>query len=110
MIKGARDVIVDIDDSVATKVAEFKMLIADIENIRETSPQYAAVIKPVYEALKYSDPMSNDMTAPYDQKISDSISQLEIYASGGDDKAVSEICVTLLNQIKDRNNRVKVLK
>jgi hypothetical protein len=110
VIKGARDVIVDVDDRVKQKVVALKMLVADIENIQQNSPQYAAVIKPVYEALKYSDPMGNEMIAQYDQKISDSISILEISTNSGDDKAVSDICVTLLNQIKDRNNRVKIMK
>jgi hypothetical protein len=110
VIKGARDIIVDVDNKVSGKVTSLKMLIADIENIRENSPQYAGVIKPVYEALKYSDPMGNELLSLYDEQIGDSISRLEIGASNKDDDAVNEICVTLLTQIKDRNNRVRALK
>jgi hypothetical protein len=110
VIKGGRDIIVNKDEEVSQKTTSLRMRIADVENIRETSPQYTAVIKPVYEALKYSDPMGNDLLSLYDEQIGDSISRLEIAARDSDDDAVEKICTTLLNQIKDRNNRVKVLK
>ncbi|MDR0861472.1 MAG: hypothetical protein LBN30_01650 [Oscillospiraceae bacterium] len=99
-----------IDEKVREKVFAWKSLVADIEMIAQSTPEYAKYIKPVVEDIKYSDPMSNPQLAEHEDAIKDNIIRLESAARDNDEAQISELCVTLQRQIRDRNTRVKLLK
>jgi hypothetical protein len=88
----------------------WKSLIVDVDAIAQSTPEFSKDIKPVIDAIKYSDPMSNSQLAEYEDAIKDSIIRLNQAAAEKEADRVSELCVTLQRQIKDRNNRVKLLK
>jgi hypothetical protein len=70
-------------------------------------------IQPVADALRFSDPMSHPSLESYENDIKDSLVRLEQAVSEKDAEnaeKISALCVTLLRQIKDRNNRVKLVK
>jgi len=110
LLKGGKETIELRDQEAKTKVFEWKSLVADVQSIRENAPQFAGQIGPVVDALRYSDPMSNPALTAYDDAVKNSVILLEQAAAHGDAAVVGELCVTLQWQIKDRNNRVKLLK
>jgi hypothetical protein len=91
-------------------VSALSFLRADVSAILEKMPGMARDIQPVADALRYSDPMSHPSLAPYENAIKDGVIQLEQAASQNDTEKISSLCVTLLRQIKDRNNRLKLVK
>ncbi|MDR0905079.1 MAG: hypothetical protein LBN00_02685, partial [Oscillospiraceae bacterium] len=109
-LKAGQEIIENRGAVVAEKVFVWKSLIVDVETIMQSTPEFSKDIKPVVDAIKYSDPMSNPQLAEYEDAIKDSIIRLNQAAIEKEADRVSELCVTLQRQIKDRNNRVKLLK
>jgi hypothetical protein len=95
-----------VEEKVKVKTFDWKALIVDLEALAAQSPD----VKPLLEAAKYSDPVTSPALAEYDAKIRDGVVALEQAVAGNDGARVSELCVTLTRQIKDRNNRAKLLK
>lgn len=110
LLKGGEEVIERRDRAVRENVAALSFLRADVSAILEKMPGMAREIQPVADALRYSDPISHPSLTSYENAIKDSVIQLERAASQNDTEKVSSLCVTLLRQIKDRNNRLKLMK
>jgi len=108
--KGGKEVIEELEERVKEKYIDLRMVQLDVEAVRERVPDQAKEIGAVVDALRYSMPMSHDLIKPYEDKIKDSVVLLEQAADNNDAAKISEICVTLLRQIKDRNNRAKLVK
>ena len=108
--KGGKDIIEQIDEKVKVKYLDLRMVQMDVESVKERVPEQAKEIQAVVDALRYSMPMSHESIAPYEDKIKDSVFILEQAADQNDANKISEICVTLLRQIKDRNNRATLIK
>jgi len=110
MQKGGKDIIEAVDEKVKAKSVDWRMLQLDMEAVKERMPSKAQEFQAVIDALRYSLPMSSEAILPYEEKIKDSIVMLEQAANMNDEARVSELCITLLRQIKDRNNRAKITK
>jgi hypothetical protein len=110
LLKSGKEIIERRDETVREKTRALAFLLADVSAVLEQAPDMAKDIRPVADALRYSDPMSHPSLEPYEDKIKDGVVLLEQAASEKDAEKVSSLCVTLLRQIKDRNNRVKLLK
>jgi len=95
---------------VAEKVFSLKMLVADLDAASERLPSMKDEIKAAADALRYSDPMSCHALAKYDDAIGNSVTSIGVAVAKGDEQNVSLLCAELLRQIKDRNNRVKLMK
>jgi hypothetical protein len=95
---------------VKEKTRNLAFLLADVSAILERTPEMAKDIQPVADALRYSDPMSHPSLEPYENAIKDSVVRLEQAASEKGAGKVSDLCAALLRQIKDRNNRAKLMK
>jgi len=95
-----------IDDRVHESTFDWKLLILDVDALTVRSPE----VKPVLEALRYSDPMTNSKLTEYDVSIRNSVAALECAVDEGDSTRVDELIIMLQRQIRDRNNRVKLLK
>ena len=106
------DVVAEIDAKVKTQTAFIRMATVDAENImaRATTQEIKAQTKKVYEALKYSDPMSTLELDDIEQEISNGLKELKKAVMENDDKKVVEISITLLLNIKERNSKCKMLK
>ena len=65
------DVVAQVEEKVKTKTAFMRLAVVDAESImaRATTAEIKAETKKVYEALRYSDPMSSDMLASIEQEI-----------------------------------------
>jgi signal transduction histidine kinase len=109
-LKGGKEVIERRDAEVKEKTRTLAFLLADVSEILERTPELARDIRAVADALRYSDPMSHPSLESCENSIKDSVIRLEQAASEKDSEKVSALRVTLLRQIKDRNNRAKSLK
>jgi hypothetical protein len=95
---------------VAEKVFSLKMLVADLDAASERLPSMKDEIKAAADELRYSDPISSPALAKYDDAIGNSVASIEVAVAKGNEQSIPALCAELLRQIKDRNNRVKLMK
>ena len=109
--KAAADVVENIDAKVKAKTIFVKTLTVDAENLfaRATTPEAKDACKKVFEAVRYSDPMSNDALAGVESQITLKYNELSEAVSGGADN-VKNIADELVVLIGDRNRKCKLLK
>ena len=109
--KAAADVVENIDAKVKAKTIFVKTLTVDAENLfaRATTPEAKDACKKVFEAVRYSDLMSNDALAGVESQITLKFNELLEAVSGGADN-VKNIADELVVLIGDRNRKCKLLK
>ena len=110
LMKGGKEHIEQVGAKIREKTYEWSSLQADVSAILEQTPEAAKDIRPVVDALRYSDPMSHPSLASCEDGIKESVVWLGQAVSEHDAEKISALCVALLRQIKDRNNRAKLMK
>ncbi|MBE7050619.1 MAG: hypothetical protein E7394_07660 [Ruminococcaceae bacterium] len=102
----------EIDDKIKTQTIFIKSLTVDAESLmaRAKSEIVKAECKKVYEAVRYSDPMSHDALAPVESEITVKFSKLSDAVSEDDKEKVVEIANELVILIGDRNKKCVLLK
>ena len=107
----AADIVSEIDDKVKTQTSFIKTLTIDAESIMSRSQNEAtkAATKKVYEAVRYSDPMSNDGLSGIESEIAIKFNQFAgaVIANSEDIDTSAEELIVLIN---DRNKRCELLK
>ncbi|MBQ9939829.1 MAG: hypothetical protein IJO96_09910 [Oscillospiraceae bacterium] len=107
----AADVISKVDDKVKAQTFFIKSLAVDAETLmaKAKSDEAKAACKKVYEAIRYSDPMSNEQLRAVELQIADKFSELEGAVAGESEnlKAVAEELVILID---NRSRKCKLLK
>ncbi len=108
----AANVVADIDKNVKNKTFFIKMAIVDAENImaRAETLEMKAECKKVYEALRYSDPMSDVALNDIEQLIDRELNELKQAVMAKDNAKIIETVNELLFSIKERNSKCKALK
>lgn len=103
--KSASDMVADVDEKISQKTFFIKNLMVDAECLmsRAKTPEDKAVCKKVYEALRYSDPMSSDALTEIEKKIQ---VQFDAFSENISDDAAEE----LLLLIGERNSKCKMMK
>ncbi len=110
--KAAADTIENIDNKVKTQTFFIKSLTVDAESLlpRAKSDETKAIAKKIYEAIRYSDPMSNEALSSVESQITVKFNEFS-NAVIEDDKPLAE---TLGNElivlVNDRNKKCKILK
>ena len=106
------NVVADIDLKVKIKTMFIRMAIVEAENIlaQSTTAEIKAETKKVYEALKYSDPMSNPALDDIEQEIDNGLKELKKAVTCNDVTKVSAVTINILLNVKERNNKCKLLK
>lgn len=109
--KAAAEIVSATGDKVKVKTAFIRLLTADAESLlayAKTDEAKAAANK-VYEAVRYSDPMSSDALLSVENSISEKFEAFAAAIKSGSDAApaLAEEAVLLVN---DRNRKCKVLK
>jgi len=106
------NVVADIDTKVKTKTAFMRMAIVEAENIlaRATTEEIKSQVKKVYEALKYSDPMTNSALEDIEQEINNGLNELKKAVTDNAHATVLTITTNILLNIKERNIKCKALK
>lgn len=109
--EAASDVVSDIDSKVKTQTQFIKFITVDAENLISgaTTPENRKYCKNVYEAFRYSNPISNDAFIDVENKISSKFVEFSNAVKNNDD-CIKTISDELLLLINERNKKSKLLK
>ena len=110
--KVAVSVVAGIDEKIKVQTFFIKSLTVDAEHLMNTSKttELKALAKKVYEAVRYSDPMSNAVLVEVEEKIQNGFSDFENAVNGEDFELASSTADELLSLIDIRNKKCKLLK
>ena len=108
----AAEIVSDIDKKIKTQTFFIKSLTVDAETLiaRAKSDEIKAEAKKVYEAIRYSDPMSNEVLASVEAQITIKFNE---FSQAVEDDSTDESktkSAGLLILINDRNKKCKLLK
>lgn len=108
----AVEIINDVDKKVKESTLFIKSLTVDAESLlsRTKSKEAKASCKKVYEAARYSDPMSCDALASLESEITIKFAKLSEAVAKNDFEQISTLADELVVLIEDRNRKCKVLK
>ena len=101
-----------IDSQIKVQTSFIKMLTIDADTLmaQAKSEVVKAECRKVYEAIRYSDPMSNDALATVESQISAKFTELSDAVKTDDFTSVTEIANEVVILIGDRNKKCKVGK
>ena len=101
-----------IDQKVKTQTFFIRSLTADAESLisRAANEEVKTACKKVYEAVRYSDPMSSDALAAIESQITLKFAALSEAASAGDAEKTKVLADEMIILVGDRNNKCKLLK
>ena len=108
----AANVVSEIDNKIKTQTQFIKLLTADAEHLLSTckSTELKTEAKKVYEAIRYSDPMSNEALAEVEGQIQSEFTHFAQAINSEDLELAKSVGEGLLNLIDSRNKKCKVLK
>lgn len=106
----AVELVRETDARVKEKTAFIRMMTVEADNLmaRAQTDEAKAMCKKVYEALRYSDPMSCNALSGTEAEISEKFSAFAAAVKNGEN--ASELADELLALIGDRNRMCKVMK
>lgn len=110
--KAAAEAVSSVEEKVKSKTAFIKLLATNAQNLlnRANAPMLKEKCKKVYEALRYSDPVSSEQLNELETQIKVEFDLLTDAVLSDDlDKTESSV-KELLNLISERNNKAKLLK
>lgn len=101
-----------VDQKVKQKTFFIKSLTVDADTLLASAKSDAVKeeCKKVYEAVRYSDPMSSEMLAGVESQITIKFAALREAVAADDVQAVSAAAAEVLVLVKDRNSKCKLLK
>ena len=110
--KVAVSVVAGIDEKIKVQTFFIKSLTVDAEHLMNTSKttELKVLAKKVYEAVRYSDPMSNAVLVEVEEKIQNGFSDFENAVNSEDFELASSTADELLSLIDIRNKKCKLLK
>ncbi|MBQ8546313.1 MAG: hypothetical protein IJ437_05180 [Clostridia bacterium] len=109
----AIDAVEAIDKKIKVKTMFIKMLTADAEALMintASSEELAPLTKKVYEAVRYSDPMSDDALMAVEDKITAKFNEFSESVNEGNAETAEANAKVLLTYITERNTKCKILK
>lgn len=108
----AADAVSVIDDKIKEKTFFIKALTVDAENLIAIAQndEIKAECKKVYEAIRYSDPVSHDALATLESQITIKMSELEDVIKANDIDAVKALATEVIILVDNRNKKCKLLK
>lgn len=106
------DIVSSIDEKTKESTLFIKSLTVDAESLmsRAKSETIKAECKKVYEAVRYSDPMSNDALASIESEITITFAKLSEAVVDNNFETVSEFTSEIIVLLGDRNKKCKLLK
>ena len=108
----AASVVSEIDEKIKVKTFFIKSLTVDAEHLMNTSKtaELKTLTKKVYEAVRYSDPMSNAALVEAEEKIRNGFSAFEFAVNSENYELATTASDELLSLIDIRNKKCKLLK
>ena len=110
--KVAAETVSAIDEKVKTKTAFIKELTARAESVMTAAqtPELKTAAKKVYEAIRYSDPMSSMELSEIEGKIAESFETFAKSVSSGDVAETKSAAANLILLLNERTAKCKLLK
>lgn len=110
--KAAGEVVESIDKKIKEQTFFIKNLAVDAQNLiaRANTPEAKATVNKIYDAIRYSDPMSNEKLNEIEGRISYEFKTFEMAVKSGDTAVMESQAEELLILIDNRNNKCKALK
>lgn len=110
--KAAGEVVESIDKKIKEQTFFIKNLAVDAQNLiaRANTPEAKATVNKIYDAIRYSDPMSNEKLNEIEGRISYEFKTFEMAVKSGDTAVMENQAEELLILIDNRNNKCKALK
>lgn len=110
--KSTADIIGEIDDIVRTETSFIRGITLDAELLMSSAgnDEIKAEIKKVYEAFRFSDPMSSDALNDIEDRIQNQFNLLQEVVITENTEKVSQVSKDLLNLIDYRNKKCKITK
>ena len=110
--KSTADIIGEIDDIVRTETSFIRGITLDAELLMSSAgnDEIKADIKKVYEAFRFSDPMSSDALNDIEDRIQNQFNLLQEVVITENTEKVSQVSKDLLNLIDYRNKKCKITK
>lgn len=108
----AADIVNDVEQKVKAQTFFIKSLTVDADSLmaRAKSDEMKAETKKVYEAIRYSDPMSNDALASIENQIQNEFNAFADAVKNNDIDLAKTSASELVILINDRNKKCKLLK
>lgn len=108
----AADIVNDVEQKVKAQTFFIKSLTVDADSLmaRAKSDEMKAETKKVYEAIRYSDPMSNNALASIENQIQNEFNAFADAVKNNDIDLAKSSSNELVVLINDRNKKCKLLK
>lgn len=108
----AASIVNQVDEKIKTKTSFIRSMTVEAVSImaRAKSDEVKAECKKVYEALRYSDPMSSPELAGIEAKIEGKMEELEKAVEFTDEERIHNLSHEILMLIDSRNSKIKEAK
>lgn len=106
----AGEAVSETQERVAQQAQFIKLLTVEAETLmsKAKTPEAQAAAKKVYEAVRYSDPMSSDALTAIEAELSEKFKAFEAAVTA--DQGVTEAAESLLDTLAERNRKCKAMK
>lgn len=108
----AAELVDEVDQKVKVKTFFIKTLTVDADTLMASAAteEIKAECKKVYEAIRYSDPMSNDALFSIESEITIKFTELSDAVKANDTEKVTTLAKEVVILVGDRNKKCKLLK
>lgn len=108
----AADIVTEVDERTKVDTLFIRSLTADAEILlsKAKGDEIKVACKKVYEAARYSDPVSNPALAPLESEITLRFSAFSEASMAGDTEKAIQLADETITLLGDRNKRCKLLK
>lgn len=110
--RSAGQIVGELDDKIKNQTFFIKSLAVDAESLinRTENDTNKKIAVKVFEAIKYSDPMSNDQLSDIENKIATKFNEYAVDVLENDIEKTTKTSSELINLIGDRNRKCRLLK
>ena len=110
--KAAADIVDAKETATANKITFMKSITADAESLvsKANTQEIKTELKKVYEALRYSDPVSREELKGIENQMAVKFNDLVNCVKTGDYTVIKSLCDEFITLVNDRNNKCKALK
>lgn len=108
-VGSASQAIRNVENHVKENTFDWKMLRLDMDAIHRTSPSLKCV-SDLQEAFRYADPMTHPGVSAIEETLRQELAQLKELCAAGKEEEIASLCTKMQNDIRDRGERLKMLK
>lgn len=110
--KAAAETVASIDEKIKNETSFIRELTAEANSVmyRAQTPEIKKEVVKVYEALRYSDPVSSEQLRSVEAEIAAKFDELTKCVSDNNEAETKAVALMLVNLINERSNKCKLFK